>query len=647
MLSKGILYDGTGTGPARSLRLRAGPLTMIFEPDQVFLRYVKLGDRELIRGIYVAVRDRNWNTVAPRITDFMEEVREQSFRLCWQAECRQGAIDFTWKGELTGDETGRVDYSMEGLAAASFLRNRIGFCILHPVRECAGQRCLVKRVDGSAQEGVFPYYISPHQPFTGLRSISHEAAPGVTALVRFEGDIFETEDQRNWTDASYKTYCTPLGLPFPVEVKEGESIRQTVTLTIAGPADVHTSQEPRKRTVGFGDEWFPVPRLGLGIASHGRPLEPAESERLRRLKLDHLRVDIRLDDAGYPDLLRRAAAEAEGLETSLQVALFLSDRGREELRALKREFEVIQPPVNSWLVFHKDQKCTGRHWVEMAKRILREYAPGSPVGSGTNAYFAELNRGCPPVDVQDFTCYSINPQVHAFDNLSLVETLEAQAYTLESALRMTEGRPVAVSPITFKPRFNPNATGPVEAPAPGELPEEVDPRQMSLFGAVWTLGSLKYLAEGGARSVTFYETTGWRGIMETSAGSPLPDRFASLPGAVFPLFHVIADFQEFQGGEVVRVISSEPLNIEALAFREGNRRAMLVANLSAEESKVEVSVPEGGSALLRILDEDSAEAAMRTPEAFRQNPGRRIDVAENRLSMVLKPYAYARLDWAE
>ena len=35
------------------------------------------------------------------------------------------------------------------------------------------------------------------------------------ANVAFDGDIFEMEDQRNWTDASYKIYSTPLRLPFP------------------------------------------------------------------------------------------------------------------------------------------------------------------------------------------------------------------------------------------------------------------------------------------------------------------------------------------------------------------------------------------------------------------------------------------------
>ena len=40
------------------------------------------------------------------------------------------------------------------------------------------------------------------------------------------------EDQRNWTDASFKTYGTPLKNPSPVEVKAGTKISQTFALTL-------------------------------------------------------------------------------------------------------------------------------------------------------------------------------------------------------------------------------------------------------------------------------------------------------------------------------------------------------------------------------------------------------------------------------
>ena len=120
-------------------------------------------------------------------------------------------------------------------------------------------------------------------------------------------------------------------------------------------------------------------------------------------------------------------------------------------------------------------------------------------------------------------------------NSSIAETPEVAAQQAASVRRYFPGKPLVISPVTLRPRFNPNATGPEPVVPPGELPPKVDPRQLSLFAAAWTLAMIKALAEAGADSVTFYETTGWRGVMETAAGSPLPEKFPSIPGAVFPL----------------------------------------------------------------------------------------------------------------
>ena len=50
-------------------------------------------------------------------------------------------------------------------------------------------------------------------------------------------------------------------------------------------------------------------------------------------------------------------------------------------------------------------------------------------------------------------------------------------------------------------------------PGPG-VPPQVDSRQMSLFGACWTAGSLKFLCESVTDSITYYETVGERGIIQ-------------------------------------------------------------------------------------------------------------------------------------
>ena len=53
-----------------------------------------------------------------------------------------------------------------------------------------------------------------------------EAAPGLRARVRMEGDAFEMEDQRQWGDASLKTYNRPLALPWPYAIRNGVELRQ-------------------------------------------------------------------------------------------------------------------------------------------------------------------------------------------------------------------------------------------------------------------------------------------------------------------------------------------------------------------------------------------------------------------------------------
>ena len=102
-------------------------------------------------------------------------------------------------------------------------------------------------------------------------------------------------------------------------------------------------------------------------------------------------------------------------------------------------------------------------------------------------------------------------------------------------------RQVVKFDLCLLPRFNPNATGPEPDPAPGQLPPQVDVRQMSIFGAACTVGSLKYLLGSGLEAVTYFETTGCRGLMERVDGCPLSEDFHSDPATVFPLYHVLAD----------------------------------------------------------------------------------------------------------
>jgi hypothetical protein len=646
-LPKRVLYYGNDEQLPEQTALRAGPLSLIYEQGD--LRNIRLGEREILRRIYVAIRDHNWGTVPPHLSNVQKEVSGEAFRISYDVENKQRDIDFFWKATITGDPEGTITFSMEGIARSAFLRNRIGLCILHPIRECAGQECKVEKVDGSIVHGTFPRYIASHQPFLDVRAISHKVLPGVWAEVRFVGDTFEMEDQRNWTDASYKTYCTPLGLPFPVEVKAGTTVSQSVTLTLTGTIPSARS-EPANKAIVFtvvGTTPCPLPRIGLGLASHDQPLSTKEVARLRALNPSHLWVDLHLSQPEYESRLRRAALEARELSVPLEVAIILSERAERELKAIRGSLARERPVVCTWLVFHTSEKSTTEKWIKLARTQLAEYDVKAKIGAGTNAYFAELNRHRPPLEAIDVVTYSINPQVHAFDNTSLIENLEGQTATVESARQFANGLLLAISPVTLKPRFNPDATGAAPGLGLGEIPSQVDVRQMSLFGAGWTAGSLKYLCESGVYSVSYYETTGWRGVMETEIGSPATSKFRSSPGSVFPLYYVLADVCEFAGGSVLFSTSSAPLKVDGLMVTKGDRTRMILGNLGPEPQLVQVENAWSEKTVrVKYLDETNAEVALKSPESFRADPGTLTQVEREWIEIHLRPYAIARIDSA-
>ena len=136
--------------------------------------------------------------------------------------------------------------------------------------------------------------------------MSCEVVPGVVAHLAFEGDVFETEDQRNWTDDSFKTYSTPLELGFPKLIEKGQRVRQKVTLSVSGrrlPA-VHIFEGRRHK----------VPKIGLGMASVGGPLDEHEAGLLAAVRPDHLRVDLRVNEVDWLETLLTADSDARKLD---------------------------------------------------------------------------------------------------------------------------------------------------------------------------------------------------------------------------------------------------------------------------------------------------------------------------------------------
>ena len=643
-LTRNIIYYGCDEALPEPLALRAGPLRLVLVSGQ--LRHICLGEREVLRRIYVAVRDKDWRTLPSRIVKLSQDIQSDRFKIEIGVENQQGAINFAWAATISGSQDGTIQFAFEGLAKSSFLKNRIGICVLHPIRECAGHPCRLETTDGRKSEGIFPEVISPHQVFKNMKSIAHEIIPGVAAQVSFEGDTFEMEDQRNWSDASYKTYCPPLEVPYPNQIKAGTTVSQSVTLKLQGSPHVASSQK-KIVDISFEPVTRPcfLPRLGLGVSSTEGSLGKTAIERLKVLKLAHLRVDLCLAVENCETLLRKAAEQAALLGCSLEIALFLSDDAERELERLRSTVDRVRPSVCHWLIFHQSEKFTNSKWLRVARTKLMSYQPTAKFGGGTNAYFAELGRSEGPGAEFDFLTTSLNPQVHQFDLETLAQNLEAQKAIVQSAKQFWPRVPLAITPITLRPGVSVLDR---EATRSGkELPAGIDGRQISLFGASWTAGSLKQLCEAGVYSATYYETIGWRGVMESPLGTPLGARFPSIPDGVFPLYHVFADAGECISGHVVPSKSSAPDVVTSFVLQRGGARKILLSNLGPKAEQVHLPAGDGHQKYrVKFLDESSAEWAMTSPESFRAVPGRLVNARWGIVEVDLSPFATASLECA-
>lgn len=614
-----VRRTGSGAHRAEPMVLRAGDTTVFYESASI--RYVNIGGYEAIRRVYFALRNENWDTIDGTIHDEVVRATNDTFEVSFVSSHEQGDISFAWRATISGTSDGIVSFSFDGEALSSFRRNRIGLCILHPM-DAAGRPCTVSHPDGTSEDSEFPELISPHQPFKAIRRIRHSVTRDIQCEVEFIGDVFEMEDQRNWTDGSFKIYSTPLDLPFPVHVSRGEKISQKV---IIRPVILSkTVGKQRRRTARTErvtieiDETTSVALPELGFQKSARLAEKGETavERLRQLAPDHIRVDVRMSSQSeeeIEDLLR----DAIHLGAPLELALFVPQERTQSLSQLAALLDKILPPLKRVLVFDEQRKVTSPDTLRQATSVLRPRFPDIEFCGGTDAFFAELNRDRPDMSLLDGLTYSINPQVHTFDNLSIVESLAAQCRTVESANAFSTGKPVHVSPVTFKMRWNPNATAPQRVISDERLSDQVDPRQLSLFAAAWTVGSIKSLAFGGAASATFYEAFGPRGLMEDEKPEIAPEIFPSIPGGIFPLYYMFLELMQYRGGRAVSAISSSPLVADALVVAKEGRTLLAIPNYSEYPLEVEIHGT-GSNARIRYLDAESYDRNSSDPERYLQ-----------------------------
>ena len=638
-------WYGRDEPPVEPRPLGAGPVTASLVGRD--LRNVRYGGIEVAQRIYMALRDRNWDTIPGEVSDLVVDQGDDAFIVRFTVTHRQHELDLVWQGVIIGEPNGVVSYAMDATAGTDMTYKLIGLNVHHGMREFAGRPCHGVTPDGPIVD-VFPVEVAPQliadetevPIFPPVASLTVELAGGVPVRFDFAGDTFEFEDQRNWTDASFKAQSYPPRRGGFNTIRRGERVWQKVTITPSGTPPTVPDESGAIRVTLEDDSEESLPPLGFGMSSDERDLSRREIELLSDLRPDHLRVDLRLDDRAYTAQLARAVQAANALRCGLELALHVTETAGAQLRELAHRLEGVR--VDRVLVFHESELATDPRWVDLAREQLREAAPQALFAGGTNANFCELNRFRPSGSPEDGIVYSVNPQIHAFDERSLAENIAGQAETVHTARSYGGGRPVVVSPVTLKQRFNAVATTTDPEPAPGDLPPQVDPRQMSLFAAGWTVGSLRALLESGVTAATYYETTGWRGVIQGDEAPTAPDRFPARAGMVFPLYHVFADLAEWKVGCIVRSSSTRPLAVETLGFDVAGTLHLLAANLTPESQSVSIAALAGREIALRRLNAVTAAEAAFAPEAFRSRAQTRH--ADGALELTLAPFEIARID---
>lgn len=645
MPSSLIKRFGTDEPPAETRVLTAGPMTV--ELDAGNLRYIRYRGHEAIRAVSYVVRDRYWGTFNPVIKNFRVEESGDGFTVRYEAQCGDDTQQLRYEARITGAADGTLLFEGRGTALTDFLTNRAGFVVLHPVDGVSGHPVTVEHVDGRRVETRFPEVIDPKQPIMEIRALTHTVGPGLQVTCTMTGDTFEMEDQRNWTDASYKTYVRPLGLPHPYTLAAGAVFEQAVRVSFTGQPQATAGDGEAPVTLRLGGRQGLVPRIGMALEAGDVDAARAVADRLAPLAPPFLSgfLDLRRDrcDAALAGL--EAVADRLGAALALEVvvpddadpAAALADVAAAARDAGAR----LDSVAVSW-AGDLDFVMPGAVFADSLPfdrlyAAARAAFPGVALGGGSPAYFTELNRKPPPFDRLDFVCHTTCALVHAADDRSVTETLECLPYLVTSARALFGNKPYRIGPATIGTRTSPFGSDPPGNPDSRRVTmTRRDPRQRGLLGAAWHLGYGARMAEGSVDSVILGAAAGDYGLVHHAGAGTAP--WYDGTGGVYPAFHVMRGLYAAAGAVRRATAVSRPREVQALAYEAADGLTLWLANLTGEPRDVVVEGADPAGAPVCRLDDDSFEACAAGPDGFAAT-----EAAHGTSPLTLGPYAVARL----
>jgi hypothetical protein len=588
------MNDGSTIGTP--IRIESGLLTATFAAGDLF--DVRWDGVEVIQRLYLAVRDDAWNTIPASFANLVVTRDDKLTTIHFDARHEHGAIRYHWHGAVVAGADGGLSYEMRGQALQDFRYCKIGFNVHHGLRSHAGRTFRLRAQDG-VHEDTFGSDVVPQLIRDGTLTAMTQHfdrldidLDGADVSYRFDGDRFEMQDHRNWIDANWKTYGTPLEQGFPMDIHEGDELYQRVTIALTGNS-TGTSQSRGGAVDLIREESRSIhlPRIG-----HLLTVVPDEAqlECLRAVQPDHIRVDLH-PDADLAARLAEAETVARALNAGLEVGAFLRvEHAAEDAGTLAGVLAHCATRIDRILVlaevsgFSAFRGACPSDVSDLVREALVEVGVDIPsIVSGTSQFFVDINRDRPDYANIDGIVFAVNPQVHASDDRSVMQNPEAIPDVVDFARRLYGDVDVVMSPVDLIGFNGPFPAGPSQE---GEGPANQDPRQRASFCAAWTLAALAQMARAGTASATFFELVGPRGLLMD-------------PERVFPVADLLACVARMRSSRVVSLRTSDQDRVAALAFHQDGADVFLIGNLSQDPisvrppSAAEVTVPGYGVVL--------------------------------------------------
>lgn len=576
---------GTSEKEPESRTLMAGDLRVELQDGN--LRTLRFRGHEVLRAIAFLVRDKDWGTCGAAIANLAVEEMAAGFSVRYDARfSAPSGANLDCAISIAGSAEG-VTFSADCISDADFETARAGFVVLHPVVGIAGEPVEIRHGDGGIERALWPDRIEPWQPFKEIAAITHRVAPGIAATTEFSGDVFEMEDQRNWTDGSYKTYVRPLALPWPYRVPKNEPFSQRISVVIEADADAAPAAGAADAvSLRLAPTRRRLPEIGVGLRPECLAGERAALDVLKMVGARHLIAHF--DPAaghgidaltGYAEIAARS-----GLKVTLELAVPCQqplDEEMADIAALVGKSGLILDTLFVCPAVDRQSTPPGSAWpecppLEAVYAAARAAFPGVRLGGGMMSYFTELNRKRVPGELLDYISHCTNPIVHAADDLSVMQTFEALRFVTRSVRSLYGDRPYRIGPSTIAMRQNPYGSATKDNPAGGRIPmANADPRHNGAFGAAWALAYAATVAPAGPEVLTLSTLAGPFGLV-ADEGEATPR------GGLRPLAHVLARLGSLSGAMLVTVETSRPDALLGLATTD----RLLLANITRDMQAV-------------------------------------------------------------